>query len=145
MQQNRRRDRRPVRRAGANCEPVPAAPVVEGADVVLVGFFSGKQKDFGALMDAAAGELARRGARVVGRVVQRRGVSAGGAARMALPYSSRTLLSYGKVRETAALCARTRAEAAVFAWPLTDRQRRVLTRMLGVPAVSLEPDADESA
>ncbi|MEU6841876.1 hypothetical protein ABZ930_08400 [Streptomyces sp. NPDC046716] len=145
MQQNRRRDRRPVRRVGPVREPSPAVPVPQGADVVLVGFFSGKQRDFGALMDAAAEELARRGARVVGRIVQRRGVSAGGAARMTLPYSSRTLLSYGKVRETAALCARTRAEAAVFLCSLTDRQRRVLTRMLGVPAVSLHTDSDEAA
>ncbi|WP_420036782.1 hypothetical protein ACN2WE_35240 [Streptomyces sp. cg28] len=145
MQQNRRRDRRPVRRAGPDREPSPAAPALEGADVVLVGFFSGRQKDVASVMDAAADELSRRGARVVGRVVQRRGVSAGGAAQMSLPYSSRTLLSYGKVHETAALCARTRAEAAVFLWSLTERQCRVLTRMLGVPAVSLDTDTDEAA
>ncbi|WP_323181343.1 hypothetical protein [Streptomyces sp. NBC_00154] len=56
---------------------------------------------------------------------------------MALPYSSRTLLSYGKVRETAALCEQTDADAAVFLSPLTGRQRRALTRMLGCSAVSL--------
>lgn len=110
---------------------------IDGADVVIVGYFSGKQKDFGALMDAAAQELRARGARVVGRIVQRRGVSDGGAEKMALPYSSRTLLTYGKVREAVSLCERTDADAAVFVGCLTQRQRRVLTGMLGCPAVSL--------
>lgn len=110
---------------------------VEGADVVIVGYFSGKQKEFASLMDTAAQEMTTRGARVVGRIVQRRGVSDGGAKKMALPYSSRTLLSYGKVREAAALCEQTNADAAVFLASLTERQRHVLTLMLGCPAVSL--------
>lgn len=113
------------------------ALAVEGADVVIVGYFSGKQKDFATLMDSAVQEVTTHGARVVGRIVQRRGVSDGGAKRMALPHSSRTLLSYGKVREAAALCERTHADGAVFLAPLTGRQRRVLTGMLGCPAVSL--------
>ncbi|MGW6011365.1 hypothetical protein [Streptomyces sp. NPDC055210] len=138
MQQARRRDRRPDHRAGAVRARHPAlAFAVEGADVVLVGYFSGKQKDFAALMDAAAQQLTDRGARVVGRIVQRRGVSAGGAGKMALPYSSRTLLSYGKVREAATLCERTGADAAVFLAPLTERQRRVLPGLLGCPTLSL--------
>ncbi|MFD9204171.1 hypothetical protein ACFWDP_38655, partial [Streptomyces anthocyanicus] len=101
------------------------------------GYFSGKQKDFAALMDVAAQQLTERGARVVGRIVQRRGVSAGGVGKMGLPYSSRTLLSYGKVREAAALCEGTGADAAVFLPPLTERQRRVLPGLLGCPTVSL--------
>jgi 50S ribosomal subunit-associated GTPase HflX len=105
--------------------------------VVIVGYFSGKQKDWAALMDAAARTLEEHGARVVGRIVQRRGVSAGGAKKMALPYSSRTLLTYGKVREAATLCERTKADAAVFVGGLTQRQRRVLTGMLGCAVVSL--------
>jgi 50S ribosomal subunit-associated GTPase HflX len=108
-----------------------------GTDVVIVGYFSGKQKDFAALMDAAAEELTTRGAQVVGRIVQRRGVSGGGAKKMALPYSSRTLLSHGKTREAAALCERTHADAAVFLTSLTARQRHALTGILGCPVVSL--------
>ncbi|WP_245607488.1 hypothetical protein [Streptomyces prunicolor] len=138
MHQPRRRDRRPAHRAGAAQHRVPASVVgVEGADVVIVGYFSGKQRDWAALMDAAARALEERGARVVGRIVQRRGVSAGGVKKMALPYSSRTLLTYGKVREAATLRERTNADAAVFVGDLTQRQRRVLTGMLGCPAVSL--------
>lgn len=138
MHQTRRRDRRPARRAGTvpTRHQAPAL-TIDGADVVIVGYFSGKQKDFGALMDMAAQELGARGARVVGRIVQRRGVSDGGAEKMALPYSSRTLLTYGKVREAVSLCERTDADAAVFVGCLTQRQRRVLTGMLGCPAVSL--------
>ncbi|MER7481087.1 hypothetical protein ABTX60_26190 [Streptomyces sp. NPDC126510] len=105
--------------------------------MVLVGYFSAKQKNFETLMATAATELAAHGARVVAQIVQRRGVSDGGARKMGLPYSSRTLLTYGKVREVALACDRTDADAAVFAASLTERQRRTLTNMLGRPAVSL--------
>jgi 50S ribosomal subunit-associated GTPase HflX len=114
-----------------------APAIAEGTEVVLVGYFSGKQKDFAALMDTAAQQATKHGVRVVGRIVQRRGVSDGGAKKMALPYSSRTLLSYGKVREVAALCEQTDADAVLFLSTLTERQRRVLTGMLSCPAVSL--------
>jgi 50S ribosomal subunit-associated GTPase HflX len=108
-----------------------------GADVVLVGFFSAKRKDYQALMASAAAELSVRGARVVAQMVQRRGVSDGGALKMGLPYSSRTLLSYGKVREVAQACEHAKAEAVVFVASLTPRQRRTLTGMLGCTVVSL--------
>lgn len=113
---------------------------VAGADVVLVGYFSAKQKDFAALMDSAAAEMTARGARVVGRIIQRRGVSGGGVKKMALPYSSRTLLSQGKAREVAEACARTDADAAVFLTPLTsltEHQGQVLARLFGCPVVGL--------
>ncbi|MFE7097800.1 hypothetical protein [Streptomyces erythrochromogenes] len=144
---DRRRDRLPARGAQRppSPPPGPTALVVAGADVVVVGFFSVKQKDFAALMDAAAAALTARGARVVGRIVQRRGVSDGGVARMSRPFSSRTVLRYGKVREAADLCERTAADAAVFLTPLTERQRRVLTAMLGRPAVSLADTGTERA
>lgn len=104
---------------------------------MLVGYFSAKQKDFAVRMDTAAVDLTARGAQVVGRVVQRRGVSDGGARKMALPYSSRTLLSSGKAREVAALREETGADAVVFLNALTEHQRRVLTEAFGCPAVSL--------
>jgi len=104
---------------------------------VIVGYFSAKQKDFAVRMDAAAADLTARGARVVGRVVQRRGVSDGGVRRMTLPYSSRTLLSSGKTREVAALREESGADAVIFLNALTEHQRRVLTEAFGCPAVSL--------
>ncbi|WP_223291256.1 hypothetical protein [Streptomyces avicenniae] len=140
MHRRRGRDRRPTRRTAQARHPLPPF-AVEGADVVLVGFFPGRQRDFAALMDTAEREVTARGARVVGRLVQRRGVSAGGAASMHLPYSSRTLLSHGKVTELASLCERTGAEAALFLPALTPRQRQVLTEALGLPVVSLAASA----
>lgn len=138
VHQPRRRDRRLVRPAS----PEPARRqasrhAVMGADVVLVGYFSAKQKDFATLMASAATELAARGARVVVQIVQRRGVSDGGVQKMSLPYSSRTLLSYGKVREVAQASHQADADAVIFVASLTARQQRTLTAMLGRPAVSL--------
>ncbi|KOX19996.1 hypothetical protein ADL06_28080 [Streptomyces sp. NRRL F-6491] len=88
-------------------------------------------------MDAAAADLTARGARVVARAVQRRGVSRGGAAKTALPLSPRTLLSGGKVREVAEVRERTGASAVVFLNPLTERQRYALAERFGCPAVGL--------
>ncbi|MCX5097117.1 hypothetical protein OOK36_52260 [Streptomyces sp. NBC_00365] len=138
MHQSRRRDRRLARRV----PPEPARRqasqfTVAGADVVVVGYFSAKEKDFVTLMASAAAELAARGARVVGQIVQRRGVSDGGVQKMGLPYSSRTLLSYGKVREVAQACEQANADAVIFVASLTERQRHALTALLGCPAVSL--------
>ncbi|WP_329375079.1 hypothetical protein [Streptomyces sp. NBC_01483] len=138
MHQPRRRDRRLARRV----PPEPARRqtsqlTVAGADVVVVGYFSAKEKDFVTLMASAAAELAARGARVVGQIVQRRGVSDGGVQKMGLPYSSRTLLSYGKVREVAQACEQANADAVIFVASLTERQRHALTALLGCPAVSL--------
>ncbi|MFE6364830.1 hypothetical protein ACFVP3_33165 [Streptomyces sp. NPDC057806] len=138
MHQSRGRDRRPARRTPSEpAQQLGFRLTALGADVVLVGFFSAKRKDFQALMASAAAELSARGARVVAQMVQRRGVSDGGALKMGLPYSSRTLLSYGKVREVAQACEQANAEAVVFVASLTARQRRTLTGMLGCPVVSL--------
>ncbi len=138
MHQPRRRDRRPARRVPPEPAQRQASRLTAvGAEVVLVGYFSAKQKDFETLMASAATELAARGARVVVQIVQRRGVSDGGVQKMSLPYSSRTLLSYGKVREVAQACAQANADAVIFVAALTERQQRTLTAMLGRPAVSL--------
>ncbi|WP_251058757.1 MULTISPECIES: hypothetical protein [unclassified Streptomyces] len=145
MYQDRRRERRPRRRARAAVPRRPVAPFsAEGDGVVVVGYFSAKQRDFAALMDAAVADLAAEGIRVLGRLVQRRGVSDGGARKMDMPYSSRTLISHGKVRLVAAVCEETGADAVVFLAPLTERQRRLLTQALGCPAISLQ-DARPSA
>ncbi|MFF1905185.1 hypothetical protein [Kitasatospora sp. NPDC058218] len=138
MHQPRRRDRRLVRRVAPEPARRQAARLtVAGAQVVVVGYFSAKEKDFATLMASAATELAARGARVVGQIVQRRGVSDGGARKMGLPHSSRTLLSHGKVREVADTCEQADADAVIFVASLTERQRHALTAILGCPAVSL--------
>jgi 50S ribosomal subunit-associated GTPase HflX len=104
--------------------------------VVLVGYFSAKVKDFATQMESAEEKLTARGANVVQQIVQRRGVSHGGVKKMSQPFSSRTLLSYGKAREVAQACEQADADAVVFVASLTERQRRTLTALLGRPAVS---------
>ncbi len=52
------------------------------------------------------------------------------------PYSSRTLMSTGKVREIAAVRVETHTRAVVFANELTARQRAVLSELLGCPVFS---------
>ncbi|RAY13844.1 hypothetical protein DPM19_18860 [Actinomadura craniellae] len=94
-------------------------------------------------MDALAAEVSARGGRVAGRFVQRRGISGGkkggapgGKANMDRPYSSRTLMSTGKVREMAEARMRTHARVIVFFNELTDRQRAVLPEIIGCPVLS---------
>ncbi|WP_329183125.1 hypothetical protein [Actinacidiphila glaucinigra] len=138
MHQPRRRDRRLPRRVpSVSARGRTPRRTPDGADVVLVGYFSAKEKDFEGRMTSAATALVARGARVVAQFVQRRGVSDGGVRKMSLPYSSRTLLSYGKVREVAQACDQADADAVVFVAALTGRQQRALAGMLGCPAVSL--------
>ena len=97
-----------------------------GADVMLVGLFSAKDKAVDTKLDVLAASVETLGGRVVGRQVQRRGVSRGGARKMASPFSRRTLLSPGKVREVADACRSAGATVAVFLNPLTAHQRTVL-------------------
>lgn len=138
MHQRRRRDRRPSRRAASAPGPGPSYRLpASGTDVVLVGFFSAKRKDFETVMADAAARLAAHGGRAVVRIVQRRGVSGGGARKMSLPYSSRTLLSQGKARQVADVADLVEADAVVFTNPLTQHQRRTLTALFGRPAVSI--------
>ncbi|GAA2368867.1 HflX-like GTP-binding protein [Nonomuraea africana] len=107
-----------------------------GADVLVVGYFSAKEKQHAALMAALADSVTALGAHVVGRFVQRRGVSDGGVKAMDRPYSSRTLVSGGKVREIALAREETDADVVIFRNPLTAHQRDVLTELLGCPVIS---------
>jgi 50S ribosomal subunit-associated GTPase HflX len=107
-----------------------------GADVAIVGLFSGKDKAFGAKVDQLAASVEALGGRVVSRHVQRRGVSHSGAARMAEPFSRRTLLSPGKAGEVGRACRESGVDVAVFVNPLTDLQRSVLADIFGCLVVS---------
>lgn len=115
---------------------------LDGADVVLVGLFPAKDKDYEARLDRLAAVAEERGARVVGRFVQRRGVSdrwharPGGATRMSEAFSRRTLLTHGRVREIAEACREAGVDAAVFVNTLTPVQRTVLADLLGCLVIS---------
>jgi 50S ribosomal subunit-associated GTPase HflX len=110
---------------------------LDGADVVLIGLFSAKEKQYEARLDEFAGLVEARGGRVVARYVQRRGASdrwkqrPGGSLRMSQPFSRRTLLTHGKLREIAQACRESQIDAAVFVNTLTHRQRSVLAEILG--------------
>ena len=123
-----------VRRYGAG----PPTSLLAGADVVLVGLFSAKDRDLGAKLDSVDALVRAHGGRVVGRHVQRRGVSHGGVAKMTAPFSRRTLLSPGKAREVAEACRAAGIAVAVFVNPLTKHQRTVLATMLGCTVISSE-------
>lgn len=111
--------------------------VISGAGVVLVGLFSARQKDYARQMDEASGRVASLGGHVVARLVQRRGVSHGGAAAMSRPFSRKTLVSGGKAREIGAACDAHGAAVVVFLNPLSPHQEQALAELLGRPVVSL--------
>ncbi|MCB5163966.1 hypothetical protein LG634_03830 [Streptomyces bambusae] len=139
MYRYRRRGRHAAKRPDPRPQALPSGEsvLVAGAGVVLVGFFSVKQKDHAALMTAAEADLASRGVRVLARAVQRRGASDGGVRNMSRPFSPRTLIRMGKAREVAAAREEAGADAVVFVNPLTEHQRGVLSDLFGCPAISL--------
>ena len=114
------------------------ASVLTGVDVMLVGLFSAKDKTVDARLDLLAATVEAHGGQVVCRYVQRRGVSHGGAAKMSMPYSRRTLLSPGKAGELARACRTAGIGVAVFVNPLTKHQRAVLADMFGCPVLAEE-------
>lgn len=117
---------------------------LDGADVVLIGLFSAKEKQYEARLDEFAALVEARGGRVVARYVQRRGASdrwkrrPGGSLRMSEPFSRRTLLTHGKLREIAQACREANIDATVFVNTLTHRQRSVLSEILGCLILSGE-------
>jgi 50S ribosomal subunit-associated GTPase HflX len=105
-------------------------------DVLIAGLFSAKQKDYEVVMDAIAALATARGARVVGRIVQRRGVSDGGVAVMGQPFSRQTLLREGKIREIAQRCQDDLIGAVVLVNAITEHQRLILEERFGCPVLS---------
>lgn len=112
--------------------------VLADAEVLLVGLFSAKDTEMDTELDLLAAAVEAYGARVVGRHVQRRGVSHGGADKMTVPFSRRTLLGAGKAREVADACRASQVGVVVFANPLTEHQRTVLGEMFGCTVLSGE-------
>jgi hypothetical protein len=117
--------------------------VLAGAEILIAGLFSAKRKDHADLMNDLAAEVTAMGAHVIGQFVQRRGISGnkkghhpGGKANMERPYSSRTLISNGKLREMTAARLNANAGAVVFFNELTARQYTVLTEVFGCPVFS---------
>ncbi|WP_040478520.1 hypothetical protein [Longispora albida] len=111
--------------------------------MLIAGLFSAKVKEPWLALDDLAALVESMGGTVAGRFLQRRGISGGrrgdapgGRANLDQPYSSRTLMSHGKIREIAAAQAHTQAVAVVFCNDVTDRQRRALEQLIGCPVLS---------
>ncbi|GAA0466640.1 hypothetical protein Aca07nite_76720 [Actinoplanes capillaceus] len=111
---------------------------------MVAGLFSARDKRYQERLDELATLAESRGSRVVGRFVQRRGASdrwnerPGGASRMSEPFSRRTLMTHGKIREIAETCRTADVAAAIFVNPLTPTQRTVLTRLLGCQVLTAD-------
>ncbi len=121
MRRRQPRSRR-ISAHGRNAAPLP----MQGAEVLLVGYFTAKNRQYEEAMAELAAQVTAAGARVVRQFVQRRGVSHGGVRKMALPLSRRTLIGPGKVREIAEVRQETGAQAVIFINQLTDHQREAL-------------------
>ena len=116
-----------------------------GVRVVVCALVSARVEAPEALLDTMTGELERAGAVVVGRMLQRRGVSRsrrpGGAAKMDQPMG-RGLFSDGKVAELAALTRANQASLLIVQNAITAGQRRVLATATACVVYSVKPASD---
>ncbi|MBL7497647.1 hypothetical protein I6A84_05280 [Frankia sp. CNm7] len=104
--------------------------------VVLVGLFSAKDRDYQARLDVLDARVTALGGHVLGRFVQRRGVSDGGVRLMTAPLSRRFLIGPGKLEEIATTCSSRNIDAVIFINDLSAYQRRWLSTRLGRPVLT---------
>jgi hypothetical protein len=99
---------------------------VTGCRVFVCALLSARVKNPRSILDAVVIQLEREGAFIVGRMLQRRGVSRsrlpGGAAKMDKPLTQRGLFSRGKLKEWAAMTKSSRAEILIIHNAITNGQ-----------------------
>jgi hypothetical protein len=114
---------------------------VTGARVFVCALLSARRKNPESVLDTVVVELEREGARVVGRMLQRRGVSRsrfpGGAAKMDKPLTQRGLFSSGKLKELASMTKSSGAELLIIHNAITNGQRNVLADLTSCRVYSL--------
>lgn len=107
--------------------------------LIVVGLFSARFDNPTGELTALTTRLEAAGAQIVGRVMQRRGVSRakrpGGSKQLDLPMGP-ALISDGKARELATLCRETGVDLVVTLNVLTEGQRKKLAKITGVDVVS---------
>ncbi len=119
-----------------------------GTRVVLAAVVPAHGDENAPLLASVVAQIEQMGGQIVGRVIQRHGVSRGknpgGASAMkrAAPLNLRTVLGTGKADELAELVRETRAELVVFCNPLTPTQRRALEELIGVEVRQMICDTD---
>ncbi|MCP2323404.1 50S ribosomal subunit-associated GTPase HflX [Hamadaea flava] len=104
--------------------------------VILAGLFPAKDRDYADRLDELQAQVTALGGQVLGRFVQRRGVSDGGVRLMSSPLSRRFLIGRGKLDEIVTTRSSTNADAVVFINDLTSYQRRWLSTRLGCPVLT---------
>lgn len=97
-------------------------PDIRGKTCIVVALVSAKDKAALEQIGEIEAELGCSGAKLGGRIVQRRGVSRGGVAKLNRPLSPATVISAGKVQELASLVRESGADFVVFLNELTASQ-----------------------
>lgn len=117
----------------------PNAMEIRGKRIILVALVSAREKEPDSALHAPEQAVSTAGGQVVGRLIQRRGVSRdrrpGGAERMDRPMSAATLIGKGKADELAELCRDTSADLVVFENPLSGTQQGNLAELCAVPVI----------
>jgi GTP-binding GTPase N-terminal len=108
---------------------------VSGRKIILAALLSAKVNDPEVVLAGYADKLVSKGGIIVGRVLQRRGVSKskrpGGARRLKAPLNAATYFGTGKVREIAELRRATSAELVVVCASLSPSQLSKLEHGFG--------------
>lgn len=108
---------------------------VPGRKIIVAALMSAKVNDPEIALSGYADKLASKGGIVVGRVLQRRGVSKskrpGGARRLEAPLNAATYFGTGKVREIAELRRATGADLVVVCASLSPSQLSNLEQSFG--------------
>jgi len=108
---------------------------IKGKRCLLVGLFSMKEDGIDTKINDVTALVEEKGALVVGRLIQRRGVSRskkpGGSKNMNMPMSAATFIGQGKAKELEALVISENAEIVVFLNILSGTQKRNLSEQTG--------------
>lgn len=112
---------------------------VSGRKIIIAALMSAKVNDPETVLAGHADKLVSKGGIVVGRVLQRRGVSKskrpGGARRLEAPLHAATYFGTGKVREIAGLRRATSADLVVVCASLSPSQLSNLEHSVGCPVL----------
>lgn len=107
---------------------------LKNQNVILAVLISAK-KTIDTELDKVEAEINAYEGKVVGKVIQRRGVSRdkrpGGSKRMDYPMSPATFLGKGKIVEIKVLCEQTLADGVIFLNPLNSTQINNIENTVG--------------
>lgn len=97
--------------------------------MIVAGLFSAKEAEPQSLLRILSDQVEIEGGKVIGTVLQRKGVSHGGARHMGTAISPATHLGTGKAKELAALSKKEGADLILFWNELSGTQTRNLEKL----------------